>query len=80
MRIVIKADPGTWTTITYYDGMNNQIYPPMNIDVFNIVKYIKDTSDEHDINEIVVVGPHVYTDRIIKELENNFKTVTIKGI
>lgn len=80
MRIVINASPETWASITYFDGMDNQIYPPRNINILDVVDYIKHVSDAHDINEIIVSGPQSYISKLVEDLKNNFKNVNIKTI
>lgn len=80
MRIVINASPETWASITYFDGMDNQIYPPRNINILDVVSYIKDISNEFDIHEIVVSGPQSYISKLVEDLKNNFKNVNIKTI
>lgn len=74
MRIVIDASPERLASVTYYDGIGNQIYPPHSMNIQNIVEYISNISDEHDINEIVVAGPRDYTAKIVKDLKKTFKT------
>lgn len=75
MRIIINASPERLTSITYYDGIGNQIYPPAWIENFKVTEYIKNISDENDIKEITIVGPQNYTKKIKEELQNIFKTV-----
>lgn len=75
MKIVIDASPERMTTIVFYDGIGNQIYPPAPIDNDKILDFIKGMSDEHDIVEIVIAGPRHYTEKIEEVLKSNFKTV-----
>ena len=37
MRIVIDASPERLASVTYYDGIGNQIYPPHSMNIQNIV-------------------------------------------
>ena len=75
MRIVIDASPERLTSIVYYDGIGNQIYPPKQLKNEELLDFIKSVSDEHDIVEIVITGPHNYTQKILDNLKINFKTV-----
>lgn len=75
MRILINASPERLTQITYYDGAGNQMYPPTTIEFSKIVEYILGTSNEHDIAEIDIQGPQVYTKKILEQLQTNFKTI-----
>ena len=77
MKIVIDASPERLPSITYYDGMNNQIYPPKYIALDYIKDYIKGVSNEFDINEIVIAGPHNYTKKLGEDLKATFKTVNV---
>ena len=76
MKILIDASPERLSKITYYDGAGNQIYPPALIEFNKIVDYIFGVSDECDIAEIDIQGPHIYTQKILEQLQTNFKTVT----
>lgn len=75
MRIVIDASPERMPSITYYDGIGNQIYPPRQIALDNIKDYMLGVSNEFDINEIVVIGPQNYTKKLVEDLKMTFKTV-----
>lgn len=75
MKVVIDASPERLNSITYYDGMGNQIYPPAYMENDKLVDFIKGVSDENDIAEIVVVGPQDYTKKIMENLKANFTTV-----
>lgn len=75
MRIIIDASPERLTSIVYYDGIGNQIYPPKQIENDKLVDFIKGVSDENDIAEIVIAGPHDYTKKIMENLKTNFTTV-----
>ena len=75
MKIVIDASPERMPSITYYDGMDNQIYPPRNIALDDIKNYILNISNEFDIHEIIVAGPQSYTKKLTEDLKATFKTV-----
>lgn len=75
MKIFIDASPERMPTVTYYDGIGNQIYPPCSVALSNIKNYIFEVSNEHDINEIVVAGPQDYTKKLVEDLKATFKTV-----
>ena len=75
MKVVIDASPERLSSITYYDGIGNQIYPPRQIAIDDIKNYMLGISNEFDINEIVVVGPQSYTKKLVKDLKTTFKTV-----
>ena len=77
MKIVIDASPERMPSITYYDGMNNQIYPPKYIALDYIKDYIKGVSNEFDINEIIIAGPRNYTKKLGEDLKTTFKTVNV---
>ena len=73
MRIIIEASPGRLASITYYDGIGNQIYPPHTLAINEIANYINNISDEHDIYEIIIAGPKNYTTKIAENLKQIFK-------
>lgn len=75
MRILINASPEKLTQITYYDGAGNQMFPPTIVEFSKIVEYIFGTTNEHDIAEIDIQGPQVYTKKILEQLQTNFKTI-----
>ena len=80
MRIVIIANPEQLSSITFYDGIGNQIYPPANIAFNDIISYIKHICNEFDIAEIDIKGPHDYIAKLTNNLKNTFKTVNIVEI
>lgn len=75
MKVVINASPERMPSITYYDGIGNQIYPPRQMTLDDIKNYMLGVSNEFDINEIVIAGPQSYTEKLVEDLKATFKTV-----
>jgi len=75
MKVVIDVSPERLGSITYYDGIGNQIYPPRQMALNDIKNYMLGVSNEFDINEIVIAGPQSYTKKLVEDLKATFKTV-----
>jgi hypothetical protein len=77
MQIVINVKPESMCNITFFDGVGIQIYPPHNLWYQDIIPYIQDICDEHDINLINIIGPNTYIQRLKENLKVVFPTVKI---
>ena len=75
MKIVIDASPERLSSVTFYDGIGNQMYPPHYIQNENLINYIHGVADEGDIHEIILCGPEIYTTKIGENLRKHFTTV-----
>lgn len=67
-------------SIVFFDGIGNQIYPPTTLPFYKIIDYLKDICNEHDIIQIDVKGASAYTNKLVKDLKDTFKTVKVKQI
>lgn len=78
MRIVINASPERMISMSFFDGMDNQLFPPMNCAAIDVENIIKGFCDEHDISEIDIAGPQLFIQNLGKRLQTQFNTVNVK--
>ena len=80
MKIVIEAHPERMTTMAFFDGMDNQLFPPMHCKIDEITNIVKSYCDEADINEVYVGGNAQFAKHIAEKMQTEFTTIDIKLI